>query len=241
MFIVPVYCLPQHGGLESPCQAVLSPSVLLLGLFTWCPLVRVMAAILLSCHHPLGLPHFIVCYFSSLYAVLLKIFSLYIHIALPTLEVYSPHLPLQARQDTHGHLHFPELKSQLRYLKGLAQLSPFPDRSGAGSRVPRPRFLMLFPPWQSACLCGCCFLQPCLDAQLLSRPHGLQTARLLCPWNSPGKSTGVGCHALLQGIFPTQRLNPGLSHCRWILYQFSHKGNPNHLKAVVIFNYHFFT
>ena len=34
--------------------------------------------------------------------------------------------------------------------------------------------------------------------------------RLLCPWNSPGKNTGVGCHALLQGIFPTQGLNLGL-------------------------------
>ena len=34
--------------------------------------------------------------------------------------------------------------------------------------------------------------------------------RLLCPWNSPGKNTGVGCHSLLQGIFPSQGLNPGL-------------------------------
>ena len=37
-----------------------------------------------------------------------------------------------------------------------------------------------------------------------SRPHGLQPTRLLCPWDSPGKNTGVRCHALLQGIFPTQ-------------------------------------
>ena len=44
------------------------------------------------------------------------------------------------------------------------------------------------------------------------RPHGLQPARLLCPWDSPGKNTGVGCHALLQGIFPTQGLNPLLLH-----------------------------
>ena len=36
--------------------------------------------------------------------------------------------------------------------------------------------------------------------------------RLLCPWISPGKNTGVGCHALLQGIFPTQELKPGLLH-----------------------------
>ena len=42
------------------------------------------------------------------------------------------------------------------------------------------------------------------------QPHGLWCARLLCPWDSPGKNTGVGCHALLQGIFPTQGLNPRL-------------------------------
>ena len=40
------------------------------------------------------------------------------------------------------------------------------------------------------------------------RPHGLQPARLLGPWDSPGKNSGVGCHALVQGIFPTQGLNP---------------------------------
>ena len=56
------------------------------------------------------------------------------------------------------------------------------------------------------------------------RPHGLQPARLLCPWNSPGQNTGVGSLSLLQGIFPTQGLNPGLPHCRRILYQLSHKG-----------------
>ena len=42
------------------------------------------------------------------------------------------------------------------------------------------------------------------------RPCGLQPTRLLCPWDSPGKSTGVGCHFLLQGIFLTQGLNPHL-------------------------------
>ena len=38
-------------------------------------------------------------------------------------------------------------------------------------------------------------------------PHGVLTAGLLCPWNSPGKHTGVACHSMLQGIFPTQGLN----------------------------------
>ena len=42
--------------------------------------------------------------------------------------------------------------------------------------------------------------------------HGLQPARILCPWDSPGKNSGVGCHALLQGIFLTQGSNPGLLH-----------------------------
>ena len=51
---------------------------------------------------------------------------------------------------------------------------------------------------------------------------------LLCPRDSPGKNTGVGCHFLFQRIFPTQELNPGLLHCRQILYQLSYKGIPVH-------------
>ena len=48
--------------------------------------------------------------------------------------------------------------------------------------------------------------------------HGLLPARLLCPWNSPGKVTGMGCHSFLWGIFLTQTLNPALLNCRQILY-----------------------
>ena len=58
------------------------------------------------------------------------------------------------------------------------------------------------------------------------RPHGLYPIRLLCPWDSPGKSAAVDCHFLLQGIFPTQELNPGLPHCRQTLYRLSHQGRP---------------
>ena len=49
------------------------------------------------------------------------------------------------------------------------------------------------------------------------RPHGLAPAWLLCPCDFPGKNTGVGCHFLLQGIFPTQELNLSLLHllCLW--------------------------
>ena len=51
------------------------------------------------------------------------------------------------------------------------------------------------------------------------RPHGLYS-----PWNSLHQDTGVGSLSLLQGIFPTQGSNPGIPHCRQILYQLSHKG-----------------
>ena len=57
------------------------------------------------------------------------------------------------------------------------------------------------------------------------QPHGLQSTRLLGPWDFPGKNTGVGCHFLLQGIFLTQGSNPGLPHCRQTLYHLSHRGS----------------
>ena len=49
--------------------------------------------------------------------------------------------------------------------------------------------------------------------------------------DSPGKNSGVGCHALLQGIFPTQGLNLGLLHCRWFLYHLSHQGSPPYMPS----------
>ena len=55
--------------------------------------------------------------------------------------------------------------------------------------------------------------------------YGLEPTRLLCSWDSPGKNTGVGCHALLQGIFPTHGLNLGLLHCR-ILYHWATREAP---------------
>ena len=61
------------------------------------------------------------------------------------------------------------------------------------------------------------------------RPHGLYS-----PWDSSGQDTGVGSLSLLQGIFPTQGSNPGLPHCRRILYQLSHKGSPTVLVWVLV-------
>ena len=66
------------------------------------------------------------------------------------------------------------------------------------------------------------------------QPQGLQPTRLLCPWDFPGKNTGVGRHFLLQGIFPIQGSNPGLLHCRQILYWLSYKmvgGAKSHLES----------
>ena len=59
----------------------------------------------------------------------------------------------------------------------------------------------------------------------LSRVWLFATPWLYSSWNSPGQNTGVGSHFLLQGIFPTQGSNPGLLHCRPILYQLSHRGS----------------
>ena len=61
---------------------------------------------------------------------------------------------------------------------------------------------------------------------------GLQPVRLLCPRDSPGKNTGVGCHSLLQGIFPAQESNPGLLHCRQMIYHLSSEGSPRNFGRV---------
>ena len=71
----------------------------------------------------------------------------------------------------------------------------------------------------------CVFVQLPSCVQLFVTPWTVQPIRCLCSWNSPGKNTGVGCHALLQGIFPTQGSNPGHLHCRQILYHLSHEGS----------------
>ena len=69
----------------------------------------------------------------------------------------------------------------------------------------------------------------CLIAQLcltLCDPTDCSPPGFSVHGNSPGKNTGVGCHTLLQGIFLTQGSNPGLLHCRQILYCLSHQGSP---------------
>ena len=61
---------------------------------------------------------------------------------------------------------------------------------------------------------------------VISDPHESEILTLCnsnSPWNSPGQNTGVGRCSLLQEVFPTQGSNPDLPHCRWILYQLSHR------------------
>ena len=68
----------------------------------------------------------------------------------------------------------------------------------------------------------------CLVTQLcltLCDPMGCSPPDSSVHGDSTGKNTGVGCHAFLDGIFPTEGLNPGLLHHRWILYRLSHQGS----------------
>ena len=80
------------------------------------------------------------------------------------------------------------------------------------------------------CVCArVCVRTLCLVAHLcLTLFYPMDCSPLGCSvhGDSPGKNTGVGSHALLQGIFPIQGLSPGLPHCRWILHHLSHKGSP---------------
>ena len=70
--------------------------------------------------------------------------------------------------------------------------------------------------FERCCVCLSWFHHLCVSCSAVFsslRPHGLQPASLLCPRDSPGKNTGVGCHALFPGIFLTQGSNPGSLHC----------------------------
>ena len=72
----------------------------------------------------------------------------------------------------------------------------------------------------------CEYVLSCSTMSDCLRLHGRKLTRLLCPWDSPGKNTGLGCYFLLYGIFLVQESNKGLLHCRWILYHLSLQGSP---------------
>ena len=74
----------------------------------------------------------------------------------------------------------------------------------------------------------------CIESESHSvMSNSLWPQGLYIPWNSPGQNTGVSSLSLLQGIFPTQGSNPGLLHCRQILYQLNHKGSPRHFNIYI--------
>ena len=77
--------------------------------------------------------------------------------------------------------------------------------------------------WCAICKYLCLVTQSC---PTLCDPMDCSPSGSFVHGDSPGKNTGVACHALLQGIFPTQGWNPGLLHCRQILYCLSHQGGP---------------
>ena len=70
-------------------------------------------------------------------------------------------------------------------------------------------------------------------ARLFATPWTVACTKSLHPWEFLGKSTRVGCHFLLQGIFLTQGSNPGLPHCRQMLYHLSHQGSPENYKTLI--------
>ena len=74
--------------------------------------------------------------------------------------------------------------------------------------------------------CVCLVTQSCPCPWLLCDSMDCSLPGSSVHGDSPGKNTGVGCHALLQGVFPTLGLNPGLPRCRQILYCLSYQGSP---------------
>ena len=80
---------------------------------------------------------------------------------------------------------------------------------------------MYSPRDQQYCTLLCLVPQSCLT---LCDPMGCSPPGSSVHRDSPGKNTGMGCHSLLQGNFPTQESNGGLLHCRWVLYQLSFPG-----------------
>ena len=82
----------------------------------------------------------------------------------------------------------------------------------------------------SSQICKICFFLPSSfpssNLTLLYTPASLSQGFINFPRNSTGQNAGMGSLSFLQGIFPTQGSNPGLPHCRWILYQLSHQGTP---------------
>ena len=77
----------------------------------------------------------------------------------------------------------------------------------------------------------CCFSHKWCPTLLQS--HRLQPARLLCPWDSPGKNMELGCHVLFQGFFLTRGLKPHLLHWQASSLPLSHQGSPKYINTLL--------
>ena len=144
--------------------------------------------------------------------------------------------------------HFPELLPQLHFLQSSkkhsfpTQLRPEDHHVGCSHSTLWPLCLILCPTlaqsiltalrilkWQCFNFRACFILVWQVKVKSESESHSVVSDSLrphgFSPCNSPGQNTGVGSLFLLQGIFPTQGLNPGFPHCRWILYLLSHEGS----------------
>ena len=84
--------------------------------------------------------------------------------------------------------------------------------------------------------CSCVRAKPPQSCLTLCDPMDCSPPGSSVHGDSPGKNPGVGCHALLQGVFPTQGWNPGLPHRRQILYRLSYKGSPPLLLLFMMFS-----
>ena len=82
--------------------------------------------------------------------------------------------------------------------------------------------------------CSCYFVTKLYV--ILLRPQGLQLTRILCPWDFPGKNTGVCCHFLLQGVFLTQREKSRFLHWQADYLPLTHEGNPVEYYSVIKMN-----
>ena len=78
-------------------------------------------------------------------------------------------------------------------------------------------------------MCGSCLVPQSCPA--LCNPMDCSLPGPSVHGDSPGKNTGVGCHAILQGIFPTWGSTPGVYHCRWILYPLKYENHPGELNC----------
>ena len=107
--------------------------------------------------------------------------------------------------------------------KGTVSGSPNTGHLGSspGMAAPRTKSRKERPSWSRVCMC--LVTRTCVT---LCDPMDCNPPGASVHGDSPDKNDGVGCHALLQGIFPIQGSNPDVPHCRWILYHLRHQGSP---------------